>query len=399
MFRVIANRRVLGAATVVAGLIAVVMWPKTVQVDIAAVSSGPLVVTVDEEGVTRVRDRFIVSAPVSGRVLRIELDPGDHVKRGQVVARVRAEAPPLLDARTSAEAKATVESARAALGRARAEEQRAKASLDQTRRDLARLRPLAESRVIANQELETHEADVDVAQETATAAAFAVRAATSELQRAEARLAPSRPEASGRVVSVTAPVEGVVLKRLRESETVVPAGDPLLEVGDLVSLEIVADLLSTDAVRARAGARAIVEQWGGKPLEARVRRIEPAGFMKISALGVEEQRVNVVLDFVEPSPPARAALGDGYRVEVRVVIWESPSVLKVPTSALFRHGEKWAVYRVDGGRARRTLVELGHQTAQYAEVRSGLAEGVGVILHPGDTLVDGARVRERPSVN
>jgi HlyD family secretion protein len=399
MFRVIANRRVLGAATVVAGLIAVVMWPKTVQVDIAAVSSGPLVVTVDEEGVTRVRDRFIVSAPVSGRVLRIELDPGDHVKRGQVVARVRAEAPPLLDARTSAEAKATVESARAALGRARAEEQRAKASLDQTRRDLARLRPLAESRVIANQELETHEADVDVAQETATAAAFAVRAATSELQRAEARLAPSRPEASGRVVSVTAPVEGVVLKRLRESETVVPAGDPLLEVGDLVSLVIVADLLSTDAVRARAGARAIVEQWGGKPLEARVRRIEPAGFMKISALGVEEQRVNVVLDFVEPSPPARAALGDGYRVEVRVVIWESPSVLKVPTSALFRHGEKWAVYRVDGGRARRTLVELGHQTAQYAEVRSGLAEGVRVILHPGDTLVDGARVRERPSVN
>jgi HlyD family secretion protein len=332
-------------------------------------------------------------------VLRIELDPGDHVKRGQVVARVRAEAPPLLDARTRAEAAATVESARAALGRARAEEQRAKASLDQTRRDLARLRPLAESRVIANQELETHEADVDVAQETATAAAFAVRAATSELQRAEARLAPSRPEASGRVVSVTAPVEGVVLKRLRESETVVPAGDPLLEVGDLVSLEIVADLLSTDAVRARAGARAIVEQWGGKPLEARVRRIEPAGFMKISALGVEEQRVNVVLDFVEPSPPARAALGDGYRVEVRVVIWESPSVLKVPTSALFRHGEKWAVYRVDGGRARRTLVELGHQTAQYAEVRSGLAEGVGVILHPGDTLVDGARVRERPSVN
>jgi len=186
MFRLI-NRRVLGAATVVAGLVAVVMWPKTAQVDIAAVSFGPLVVTVDEEGVTRVRDRFIVSAPVSGRVLRIELDPGDRVTRGQVVARVRAEAPPLLDARTRAEAAATVESARAALGRARAEEQRAKATLDQTRRDLARLRPLAEGRVIANQELETHEADVDVAQETANAAAFAVRAATSELQRASPR--------------------------------------------------------------------------------------------------------------------------------------------------------------------------------------------------------------------
>ena len=211
---------------------------------------------------------------------------------------------------------------------------------------------------------------------------------------------PTRLEAAGRVVSITAPIEGVVLKRLRESETVVPAGDPLLEVGDQGSLEIVADLLSTDAVRAKAGARAIVEQWGGeKPLEARVRRIEPAGFMKISALGVEEQRVNVVLDFVDSSPAARASLGDGYRVEVRVVIWESPSVLKVPTSALFRHGEKWAVYRTDGGRARQTVVELGHQTAQYAEVTSGLAEGVRVILHPGDTLFDNARVRERPPVN
>jgi HlyD family secretion protein len=401
MFRLVANRRVLSSAAVIAGLLAVVMWPTTAQVDIAVVSSGPLVVTVDEEGVTRVRDRFIVSAPVAGRVLRIELDPGDRVKRGQVVARVRAEAPPLLDARTRAEAEASVESARAALGRTRAEEQRAKATLAQAQRDLVRIRGLVEKRVAAGQELEAREADVRVAQETANAAAFAARAATSELQRAEVRLAPSTLDTqSGRVVGVTAPVDGVVLRRLRESETVVPAGDPLVEIGDPGGLEIVADLLSTDAVRTKAGARAIVEQWGGeKPLEARVRRIEPAGFMKISALGVEEQRVNVVLDFVESSPAARASLGDGYRVEVRVVLWESPSVLRVPTSALFRHGEKWAVYRADGGRARRTLVELGHQTAQYAEVISGLAEGARVILHPGDTLVDNARVRERQPVN
>jgi HlyD family secretion protein len=150
----------------------------------------------------------------------------------------------------------------------------------------------------------------------------------------------------------------------------------------------------------KAGARAFVEQWGGDtPLKARVRRIEPAGFMKISALGVEEQRVNVVLDFVDPSPAARAALGDGYRVEVRVVIWESSSVLKVPTSALFRHGEKWAVYVLEAGRARRTVIELGRQTGQSAQVSAGLAEGTRVILHPGDTLVDGARVRERRPVN
>ena len=400
MLRLLVNRRVLGFAAVIAGLLAVVLWPTAVQVDVAAVSTGPLVVTVDEEGVTRVRDRFVVSAPVSGRVLRIELEPGDCVTRGQVVARVRAEAPPLLDARTRTEAEAAIESARAALGRARAEEQRARATLEQARRDLVRVESLVEDRVIAKQEYEAHESNVRVARETANAAEFAVRAATSELQRAEARLAPTRPEAPGRVVSVTAPVDGIVLKRVRESETFVPTGDPLIEIGDPGQLEIVADLLSTDAVRVKVGARAFVEQWGGDtPLEARVRRIEPAGFMKISALGVEEQRVNVVLDFVDASPAARAALGDGYRVEVRVVIWESANVVKVPTSALFRHGEKWAVYVMDAGRARRTVVELGRQTGQSAEVTGGLAEGARVILHPGDTLVDGARVRERAPVN
>lgn len=397
ILRMLANRRLLGAAALIGGLIAVAWWPNTTQVDVASVASGPLIVTVDEEGVTRVRDRFVVSAPVSGRVLRIELEPGDHVTRGQVVARVRAEAPALLDARTRTEAEAAVESARAVLGRARAEEQRAQATLNQARRDLARVRALAEDRVIAKQELEAREAEVNVAQETANAAAFAVRAATSELQRATARLAPSTLEAPGRVVAVTAPVDGVVLKRLRESETFVPAGDPLIEIGDQGQLEIVADLLSTDAVRVKVGARALVEQWGGEmPLEARVRRIEPGGFMKISALGVEEQRVNVVLSFVEPSP---ASLGDGYRVEVRVVIWESPAVVTVPTSALFRHREQWAVYVMDGGRARRTLLELGHQTGQYAEVLSGLAAGARVVLHPGDTLADGARVRERAATD
>jgi HlyD family secretion protein len=400
MLRLLTNRRVLGSAVLIGVLIAVVLWPTTYPVDVAPVARGPLTVTVDEEGVTRVRDRFVVAAPVSGRVLRIELDPGDRVKRGQVVAQVRAEAPPLLDARTRAEAEAGVESARAALGRARAEEERTKATLAQAQRDLARNRALVATGAMAQREAETQEADVRVAEETANAAAFAVRAAMSELQRTQTRLAPLSLEApTGRVVSVTAPVEGVVLKRLRESETVVPAGDPLIEIGDPSGLEIVADLLSTDAVRVKVGARAFVEQWGGdKPLEARVRRIEPAGFMKISALGVEEQRVNVVLDFVESSPAARAALGDGYRVEVRVVIWESANVVQVPTSALFRHGEQWAVYVFEGGRARRTLVELGHQTGQFAEVLSGLDEGARVILHPGDTLVDGARVRERSPV-
>jgi HlyD family secretion protein len=395
MRKLLFNRRVLISVAVVGGLLAVALWPRSVAVETAVVTRGPLMVTIDEEGVTRVRDRFVVSSPVGGRVLRIELEPGDTVKRGQIVARVRAETPPLLDERTRAEAQAAIESARAALGRARAEEQRARATLAQLQRELTRIRELARGRVVSAQELEAREAEARVAEESVNAAVFAVQAATSELQRAQARLAPPAADQSGRVVSVTSPADGVVLKRLRESESVVPPGDPLVEIGDPHQLEIVADLLSTDAVRVKPGARTIIEQWGGeKPLEARVRRIEPAGFTKISALGVEEQRVNVVIDFVDPAA-AWAALGDAYRVEVRIVTWEVPSVLKAPSGALFRDGEKWAVYTVENGRARRTLVELGHQTGQEAEVRSGLAERSRVIMYPGDTLDDNARVVER----
>jgi len=395
MRKLLFNRRVLIPVLVVGGLLAVALWPKTAGVELGAVSRGPLMVTVDEEGMTRVRDRFVVSSPVAGRVLRIELEPGDTVRRGQVVAHVRAETPPLLDERTRAEAQAAIESARAALGRARAEEQRARATLAQLQRELTRIRELAQNRVVSAQELESREAEAKVAEESVNAAVFAVQAATSALQGAQARLAPPTRDAAGRVVSVTAPADGVVLKRLRESESVVPPGDPLIEIGDPHRLEIVVDLLSTDAVRVQRGARTIIEQWGGeRHLEARVRRIEPSGFTKISALGVEEQRVNVVLDFVDPAA-AWAALGDAYRVEVRIVIWEAAAVQKVPTSALFRQGEKWAAYTVAEGRARRVIVELGHQTGQEAEVVSGLSEGAPVILHPVDTLADGARVKEK----
>jgi len=398
LLRLLTNGRVLAALAVIAGLTAIALWPTFVPVDVVGLTRGPLLVTVDEEGMTRVRDRFVVSAPVAGRVLRIELEPGDHVRRGHVVARVRAETPPLLDARTSAEAQAAVESSRAALGRARAEEQRTKATFALARRELARVRDLDREGLTTKQEVEAREAEVRVAEESVSAATFAVSVAGSELQRAEARLAPSVPETDtpGRVVAVSSPVDGLVLKRVRESESIVPAGDPLLEIGDPSRLEIVADLLSTDAVRAKPGARAIIEQWGGDTtLEARVRRVEPSGFTKISALGVEEQRVNVVLDFLDPAA-AWAALGDAYRVEVRVVIWEGRDVLKVPTSALFREANQWAVFLVDAdGRAHRTMIEVGHQTGQEAEVLSGLSEGARVILHPGDTVADGVRVRPR----
>jgi HlyD family secretion protein len=395
MRRLLTNVRVLIGVAVVGGLLAVALWPTTVPVDTAVVERGALAVTIDEEGRTRVRHRFVVSAPVTGRVLRIELEPGDVVKRGEVVARVRAETPALLDTRTRAEAQAAVESARNTQGRARAEEQRVRATLAQAERELARARELAKSGLTTPRETDAREADMLTATEAVKAAQYAAAAAASELQRVEARLAPPTADISGRVISVTAPVDGVVLKRVRESEAVVPVGDPLLEIGDPRQLEIVSDLLSTDAVRVPSGARTIVEQWGGSQvLEARVRRVEPSGFTKISALGVEEQRVNVVLDFIDPAE-AWKALGDAYRVEVRIVVWEAEAVLKVPTSALFRVGEAWAVYVVEGGLAKQTRVALGRQTGQEAEVLSGLAEGTTVVVHPGDTLADGAPVQPR----
>jgi HlyD family secretion protein len=394
MRKLLLNRRVIIAVLVVGGLIALALWPATIPVDVATISRGPLVVTIDEEGQTRVRDRYVVSSPLSGRVMRIDLDPGDRVKRGDIVARIRPEAPPLLDARTRAEAQAGVDSARAALGQAQAQEQRARTELAQAQRELARTRELAEGQLVSKQDLDTRDSAVRTATEAVNAASFAVRAATSELQRAQSRLDPA-PRETGRIVAVPSPADGVILKRVHESESVVPAGEPLVEIGDPSQLEIVADLLSTDAVRVSPGARAMIEQWGGqKTLDAKVRRIEPAGFTKISALGVEEQRVNVILDFIDPAA-AWAALGDAYRVEVRIVTWESQSVVRVPTSALFRVGNDWAAYVVDGDRVRRTLLKIGHQTGQDAEVLSGIAEGARVVLHPGDTLSDGARVKPR----
>lgn len=354
-------------------------------------------VTIDEEGRTRVRDRFVVAAPVAGRVLRIGLEPGDAVRKGEVVARVQAEPPALLDARTRAEAQAALDSARAALGRAEAEEQRARSSLAQAERELRRTRELAAESLATTQQLDAREAEVRTGQDQVSVAEYAVLAAAAEIERARARLAtaPAR-SGSGREVSVVAPVDGVVLRRIRESETVVPAGDPLVEIGDPARLEIVVDLLSGDAVRVKPGARALVDQWGGeRTLEARVRRVEPSGFTKISALGVEEQRVNVILEFVDPVE-AWKALGDGYRVEPRIVLWESENVLKVPTGALLRTGERWGVYLIRDGRAALTPITIGHQNGQEAEVVAGLDPGAVLILHPGDTIADGVRVAPRP---
>ncbi|MGE3274797.1 MAG: efflux RND transporter periplasmic adaptor subunit [Vicinamibacterales bacterium] len=390
------NVRVIIGGLVIAGLLAVALWPRATPVDLATVARGPLRVTIDEEGETRVRHRYVVSAPVAGRVLRIDLEPGDVVTSGEtVVARLRADTPPLLDARSRQEAEAARAAARAALGRAEADQRRAEAALALSQKELERVHELDASGLATRQQVDAAEAEARTAGEAAQAARYAVATARSQLQQAEARLRPDSLQAAGRVLELTAPIDGVVLRRLRESESAVPAGEPLLEIGDPKDLEIVSDLLSTDAVQVEPGARVLLEEWGGQvPIEARVRRVEPSGFTKVSALGVEEQRVNVVMDFADPAG-AWTELGDGYRVEVRIVTWEADDVLTVPTSALFRRGEGWAVYEVRDGRVHETSVTIGHRNGVDAEVLAGIEAGATVVVHPPDTIAEDARVEAR----
>ena len=388
--------RAMAAVAVVLVILGVAVWPESIEVDVARLVRGPLQVTIDEEGETRVRERFAVSAPVAARLQRIELEPGDPVVRGKtVLARLTPAEPTLLDTRTQAELTAAVEATRAAVGQARAERGRAAAALDRVRSLLRRQQGLAEAGAISRDELEQTQTAQRTAEEAVRAADFNVNRAEYDLQFARARL--QQPSSGGRAIEIVSPIDGIVLKRIRESEAVVQAGALLIEIGDPRQLEVVADLLSTDAVRVPPHAHVLIEQWGGgHTLEGRVRRVEPAGFTKISALGVEEQRVNVIVDFVDPTTATRA-LGDAYRVEVRIVMWEEPDVLKVPVGSLFRRGDSWAVFRNEGGRVRTQPVEIGQRNSMEAQVTKGLDAGQAVVLHPPDTLRDGVRVTERPA--
>jgi HlyD family secretion protein len=388
------NLRLLAGLGIVAVILAFALWPSATEVDVAVVTRGPMQVTIDEEGETRVRERFVVSAPVSGTVERIELEPGDSVIRGKtLVARLRPAASPLIDPRTQVGLRAAVEAAQAAVGQARAERERAVAARTRFESSVRRLERLNTAGAISTDELEAAQTSAKSSEEAVRAADYALARATHELEIARARLAPST--SGGGPVNLFAPVDGVVLKRLRESASVIPIGEPLVEIGDPRSLEIVSDLLSTDAVRVPRGAPVIIDQWGGaQPLAGRVRRVEPSGFMKVSALGVEEQRVNVIVDFADEIEPS--SLGDGYRVEVRIITWREPSVLKVPVGALFRRGPDWAVFRADSGRAREQRIQIGQRNDREAQVLEGMTEGQTVILHPPDTLADGARVTVRP---
>jgi HlyD family secretion protein len=396
------NRRTwigsIGLGIVITGAILYAFLPGPVPIEVSAVTSGPLQVTVEEDGKTRVIDRFVVSAPVAGYARRVELEVGDSVKRGQPLVVVEPLRSQVLDPRSRAEAESRVSAAMASLNAAQENERAAATDAEHAAADLARLKPLFESGYASKELFDKAESEARRTAATHRSAQFAVEVARHELEAARTALRYSgagRSESLPEQVMIRAPVDGSVLKIQHKSEGVVAAGEALVEVGNPRSLEVEADVLSADAVRIKPGARVLFERWGGGvPLEGRVRVIEPVGFTKISALGVEEQRVWVISDFVSP-PEQWERLGDGYRVEARFIIWEGDHVLQVPTSALFRHGDGWAVFVLDGHRARRRPVDLGHRSGLSAEILSGLKAGELVITHPSDAIDDGVRVRVR----
>jgi len=366
-----------GAAVLLVGL-AYGLRPRPATVETAHAVLGALRATVSEEGKTRIRQRYVVSSPVTGQLRRVPFKPGAEITPESVLAVIEPMTASPLDSRSRALAEARRTAATAALEKSRAAHELAA-------NELRRMEKMFADRTVSPQDLES-------VQMRETASARDVVAAEGALRSAEAELAVAGPGATGALIEVRAPVAGRVLHVFQESERPVTAGTPLLDIGDPTDLEVVIELLSRDGAAIAAGTRVELEQWGGpKPLDGRVRLVEPAAFTKISALGVEEQRVNVVADITTPLTE-RPTLGDNFRVEARVVIWENDRVLKVPVSALFRRGSDWSAYVVRAGRAVLVPVHVGRSSGVETQVLDGLKEGDEVILYPGDRVADGIRV-------
>jgi HlyD family secretion protein len=387
---------VIGAALLV--FIVNGLRPQPLEVEMAAVTVGPLTVTVFEEGKTRIRHRYVISPPVSGFLRRVELRAGAPIQAGEtVLAVIEATASGFLDPRARAEAEARVKAAEATRMQRETQIERARAALSLAEKEFTRARELKESGAIATKEWDSAESQVNILTRELNMAEFALRTADFELAQAKAAFVQAqRPEpGKSEPLEIRAPVNGFVLNVFEENAKVLAAGTPIMEVGDTTDLEAEIELLSTDAVGVQPGAEVSIEQWGGpKPLRGKVSVVEPGGYTKFSALGVEEQRVKVRVDFIDPLPPGMF-LGDRYRVEARIVTWHGDKVLQVPTGALFRRGGEWMTFVADGGRARITKVDVGHLSGTAAEVLGGLREGQSVVVHPPDAVADGARLRKR----
>jgi HlyD family secretion protein len=382
----------------IAGLAVFAFRPRPILVDIGTVRRGPLQVTVDIEGKTRVRERHVVSSPLAGTLARPRLKAGDCVEANAVVAQLRPVAPPLLDVRTRAEVEGRARSAADAMRQAEANLSRARSVSELATREVKRARALAATGSISQDALERAEFDASARAREAEVAEHGLDVTRHDREVAQAALLQTRGlvrTSASEQWNITSPVTGAVLRILQESEAVVQPGTPLFELGDVGDLELIAQVLTTDAVAILPGAPVIVERWGGsKPLHARVRRVEPSAFTKISALGVEEQRVNVLADFEDP-PQALQGLGDGYRVELRIVVADVRDALLVPVSATFRQGPAWAVFVLANGRARLRELKLGRRNETDAEVLGNASAGEQVVLYPGETLRDGGRVEPR----
>ncbi|MCM2314351.1 MAG: efflux RND transporter periplasmic adaptor subunit [Thermoanaerobaculia bacterium] len=362
------------------------MRPEPVRVEASKVVRGPLEVTIDEKGETRVRDRFTIAAPASGNLARIEIREGDRVAKGDVLARL---VPPPLDARQKGEVKAMVAAADAAARSAEARAAAAGSAWDLARRELERVTKLAAEGIASAEDLDRARSAEDSARRELDGARHSARAAAYELEAARSGLLSLESGGANRAIELVAPADGEVLSIPDRSARVVRAGETLMAVGNSRDIEIVIEVLSADAVRIRPGNTIRIEDWGGdKPLAGSVKVVEPGGFRKISALGIEEQRVRVVGDIRD----APAELGDGYRIEAKIVVWSAESVLKIPVSALARKDGGWSVFRVEGGRVKSVPVKIGQRGRTDAELLEGLADGAVVVVHPGNELLDGARV-------
>lgn len=364
----------------------VALRPKPADVETARATRGPLTVTVDEDGVTRIHHRYVVGAPVDGRLERITLHPGDGVAAGGVVAWLD---PVPLDPRTREQAQARLAAAQAAQREADAGVRRARAAQEQVERTRRRMDRLAAEKVIAADQAEEARTAALTAESDLAAAQFRARAAELGVENARAALIETGGAGTPHSVPVRSPVDGLVLKVCEECDKVVPTGTALIELGSPAELEVVIDVLSSDAVGIRNGAPMLLDAGGGVRLRARVSNVEPAGFTKVSPLGVEEQRVNVIGAFVDPP----RGLGDRYRVDAKIVLWQGGNVLKIPTGALFREGQAWAVYTVEKGRAVRHPVTIGHRNPDETEILAGIKEGETVIVHPSDAVAEGGRVK------
>ncbi len=395
----------IAAALLIVAALAAAFWPRAVLVDFGAVRIAPMAVTINEEGRTRVRDPYVVSAPVAGELQRVTARPGDKVVRGvTVVARMLPVNPAALNVRTREQANAAVTAAEAALRVARADLNASIATRDFAHSELERVGRLVERQITSKVSLERAQQEARVADANVETYRAAIAVRQAELQNARAQLIGfddqglSSALVHGRPAGIPlkAPIDGTILKLMHTSKTTLPAGEPILEIGDVTGdLEVVAELLSSDAVQVRAGQSVIITNWGGAhDLAGVVERIDPYGYTKFSALGVEEQRVETTIRFAD-TPTGAGKLGHGFRVEVRIVIWRDDAALVVPSSALFRHDGGWAVFRVIDGRARLSPVGIGHDNGTLADVGDGLSAGETVILFPAASLVDGSKVADR----